>query len=398
MRKNLTSAVLILLLAISAIYGGCGRADTVQVLTDMLERNAGTIADISFLCTTKDGERSYREEYAISFPDEVRYRFYEYGRGEMRLTRYTAQSGGRVVKARVTGQTPGISIQAELLENIPPLRGTGYYLSFYHLPGNADYYHSLISLIQGGTLFCSSQENLEGREAIHLRSSEGLQPVTDLWLDATNGLPLRKTIQLPPNRTISFSFQYLAINQGGALEPFPQSAPEIAALFGTEDLSVQFSTRDGGCRPLEAEEAPGPTGFAPLLPEMEGWERVYAFSRDPAAYGLNPTEQSLSFPEGFRELYLVYRHGTRQLEIKQVPVIKEFAYYTTGLGTLSEAYLVQRQSLGAETGNAYCITALDCQEMHMVAGGVEITVTGDVSRREMESLARQLQSLAADNR
>lgn len=390
--------VLALLLAVPALYGGCGRKDPARGLVEMLERNAGTIGELAFACITDDGERSYREEFAISFPDQVRYRFYEYREGEMRLSRYAAQSGGRVIKAQAAVGTAGTTVQAELLENVPPLRGTGYYLSFYHLPGNAEYYHSLISLIRGETLLYVSRENLEGRDAYHLRSSEGLRPTTFLWLDAANGLPLRKTIELAQGRTISFSFQYRAVNGGGSLETFPQSAREIATLFGTQDSSVQFSSRDGGCRPLQAEEAAGAAGFAPLLPEMEGWERVNIFSRDPAAYGLNPTEQSLRFPEGFRELYLIYRNGTRQVEIKQVPVIQEFAYYTTGLGTLSEAYLIQRQTLGAEAGNAYCITALDCQEMHLVAGNVEITVTGDISRREMESLARQLQSLATGSR
>lgn len=394
MRRPVLMTAAFILVAFILLQTGCGKKVAYRDLVDLLRDKAGTIGTLTFACITEDGEKVYREEFSFSFPDEYRYRFYDCADGEIRISRYAAQSGNKVVRARLMSSESGDSIQAEFLNDIPPIRNTGIYLSLYHILGNADYYYSLVSLLEGGSLEILPERALNGIAAYHLRSASGLKPETDLWLDAANGLPLRKEIVLSENRRIVFTYQDLTVNPPDPLEPFPESTREISYIFGKPDLPLELSNKDGGCRPADNAESSTLRGFAPLLPSLDGFEGTASYWRDPASSSLSPTEQSLQFPDGFSEFYLVLRSGKRQAEIREVPLVENFGYYTTGLGVLSEVYLVQQELLSSEEASASYTVALNWQELRLTAGGLEITVTGDLSRQEFENLARQFQSLA----
>lgn len=395
MRRVPVTVLVIFALVLSAsALPGCGKADLRGELLELLREKAGTIESLSFTCETADGERLYREEFHLRFPDQFRYRFFEATGGEAVLLRYAAQSGNRVLRAGLEGPGPEAALEVEFLEEVPPVRGAGVYLSLYHLMGNADYYYSLASLLEGGSLEVLSRETLEGAEAYHLRSAEGLTPRTEMWLAGDTGLPLRRELLLEGDRKVVFTYRDFAVNAPEPLEPFPGSAQEVASLLGRPAAPFESATRDGGCRPAEGTAEPGGAGFSPLLPELEGFREAGSFWRDPAASDLTASEQSLKFPEGFREFYLLLREGNRQVEIREVPLVEDFGYYTSSLGLLSGAYLVQQEKFPSEYADASYTVALNRQEMHLVAGGLEITVTGDLSREEFQELARVLRSLA----
>lgn len=393
-RAPVTMVVLAALVLSIPSSPGCGKADLRGELLGLLREKAGNIESLAFTCETVDGDNLYREEFHLLFPDQYRYRFFRNAGGEVVLLRYAAQSGNRVLRAALENPGPEEVLRVEFLEDVPPIRGTGIYLSLYHLMGNADYYHSLVSLLEGGSLEVLSRENLEGEDAYHLRSAAGLTPQTELWLERETGLPVRKELHLEGDRKVAFTYRDLAVNTPEPLEPFPGSAQEVASLFGRPAVPVEPSVKDGGCRPAEGTTAPGEVGFSPLVPEIAGFEETGSFWRDPAASNLTPSEQSLKFPEGFREFYLLLRDGNRQVEIRQVPLVEDFGYYTSGLGLLSGAYLVQQEKFPGDSANSSYTVALNRQEMHLVAGGLEITVTGDLSREEFQELARILRVLA----
>ncbi len=180
-----------------AMYGsgGCGKEDLAGEVITLLREMAGAVTSLDFTRVTRDGESLYREEFALRFPDQCRYRLYDCSGEEPRLLSYTAQGGTRVHRVRTRSEDSGAaSILAELLVDVPPLRNTGAYLSPYNLCGNADYYYSLVSLVQGGSLQVLSRSSLGGAEAYRLKSPPGLTPESELWIDADNGLPLRKEV------------------------------------------------------------------------------------------------------------------------------------------------------------------------------------------------------------
>lgn len=398
MRRVLTGTAALLLLSLAALsHPGCSKADLRAELVELLLEKAGKIGSLAFTCLTEDGEHTYREEFQLLFPDQYRYRFLEEVNGEMVLTRYAAQSGNRVVRARLEGSGSDISLQAELLEDVPPIRGTGTYLSLYHLMGNADYYFSLLSLLEGGSLSVISLEEREGVKAYHLRSAAGLSPETEMWLEIDTGLPLRRELVLEQGRKVVFSYGDLLVDQPLSPEPFPESAAEIAAVFGRTGWPVNLVVKHGACRPGPVERAPDGAGLSPLLPDLEGFDMVGSFWRDPASSDLSASEQSLRFPEGFREFYLLMRQGNRQVEIREVPRVEDFGYFTSGLGLLSGAFLIQQERFPPEAAEASYTVAFNRQEMQLVVGDVEITVTGDLSRQEYEELARSFRSHAEGN-
>ena len=212
-----------------------------------------------------------------------------------------------------------------------------------------------------------------------------------IWLDTGTGLPLRKDLFLGEERKVIFRFRGYEEDLPYPELPFP---PDTKALFGNEGAPVSSLESDGGCRSLDLTEAAALVGFDPLIPTLVGFELTGASWRDPASA---PTSggQSIQYPEGFRELYLIYGDGARQVEIRESPYDPDFAYYTMGLATLTGAYLAQQERFGEEAGGASYTAALDCQEMHLVAGDLEITVTGDLSRDAFADLAAQLVELAS---
>ncbi|MBC7246402.1 MAG: hypothetical protein H5T73_01315 [Actinobacteria bacterium] len=382
------------IMVIISIYGaaGCAGEDLTARVIGLLQEKAGTFTALDYTCITEDGESVYREEFFLRFPDGYRYRFLDVSRGEARLLQYTAQSGNRVYRVRTQSDDAGAAyLQAELLLDVPPLRNTGAYLSLYNLCGNADYYSSLASLLQGGSLQVLARSSLGGKDAFHLKSPPGLSPETELWIDAGSGLPLRKEVSLAGDRRISFSYQDFRIDAYGELEPFPSGIPPGFDA----SLPVREATRNGACLPLDPADAASALGFAPLTVEIEGFALAGAYVRDPTASDLFPSERSVAFPQGFRELYLVYRSGSRQCEVREVPVVEGFAAYTTGLGALSGAYLTQQEILGGPEAKAYYTAALGFQEMRLATGSLEITVTGDLSRNELEGLSAAFHELAA---
>lgn len=397
-RGTLRLLLAIMVLSIMVLFSiydaaGCAGEELTARVIDLLREKAGTVTALDYTCLTEDGESVYREEFALRFPDSYRYRFLDCSRGEARLQGYTAQSGNRVYRVRTKSEaSSGASILAELLVDVPPLRNTGVYLSLYNLCGNADYYSSLVSLLQGGSLQVLSRSRLDGVETYRLKSPPGLAPETELWIDACSGLPLRKEVSFGENRRVIFRFQDVNIDGGTVLEPFPE---EVPPGFDLAAMPVVEETHDGACRPLDPADAASALGFAPLTVEIEGFALAGAYVRDPTASDLFPSERSVAFPQGFRELYLVYRSGSRQCEVRQVPEVENFASYTTGLGALSGAYLTQQEILGGPEVKAYYTAALGFQEMRLVTGNLEITVTGDLSRGEMETLAISLASAAA---
>jgi len=376
------------------VFPGCGKTGLREELVGLLREKAGSIESLAFTCQTVDGENLYLEEFHLLFPDRYRYRFFEIVNGEKVLVRYAAQSGNRVLRAGLDSTDPGASLKAELLEDVPPIRGTGIYLSLYHLVGNGDYYYSLISLLEGGSLEVVSREILDGTDTYRLRSAPGLTPQTEMWLESGSGLPVRKELLLEGGRKVTFTYRDMAANIPDPLEPFPESALELNSLFGRPSAPVGLTVRDGGCRLAEGKSTPAEAGFSPLLPQLQGFREAGSFWRNPEASNLMDSEQSLNFPEGFREFYLLLRDGHRQVEIRQVPLVEDFGYYTSGLGLLSGAYLVQQERFSGEYADVTYTVALNRQEMHLVAGGLEVTVTGDLSREEFEELARILRSSA----
>jgi outer membrane lipoprotein-sorting protein len=393
MRRIVRLLPAIIVLATISFLCGCGGKDLAGEVVALLRKKAATVTSLDYACVTQDGESVYREEFAIRFPDEYRYRFFACTGEETRLAGYTAQSGNRIYRVRTRSDASGTpSLLAELLVDVPPLRNTGAYLSLYNLCGNADYYSSLVSLVQGGSLQVLSRESLDGTDAYRLKSPPGLAPETELWIDAASGLPLRKEIAFGEDRKVLFSYRDMEINGGGELEPFPG---EIPPGFDLAALPVSERSLDGACRPLDMAGAASVLGFPPMVPEIDGFTLVGAYARDPAASDLFPSERSVTFPQGFRELYLVYRSGSRQCEVREAPGVEGFTAYTTGLGTLSGAYLVQQEILGGPNVQASYIAALGLQEMRLAAGKLEITVTGDLSREEMENLAIKLVSAPA---
>lgn len=389
MRRSI--AVIALLLTVSLLSPGCGGADRKAEVKRLLESRIGGIEAISYTCVTEDGEHTYREEVSLRFPDAYNYRLYDCSEGEPRLLTVAAQAGNEAFRASAASDESGGGLQVQRTSGLPPLRGTGVYLSIYHLLGNGDYFQSIISLLDAGALVVEGREEYEGRDAWLLQTAAGLRPDIRLWLDPENGLPLRKELVLNAERTLVFRFEEVREDPGLSLESFP---PDISS-FASPTGSVQESSLDGGCRPLRMDEAQAALGFAPLLPKLEGFELAQSLVRDPRDSNLGGEGQTLQFPEGFRELYLVLRSGPRQVEILQSPYDPEFGYYASGLGALTGAYLSQQETWGPETGNALYSAALDCQELHLVAGDLEIMVTGDLTRKELETLAVNLQDLAA---
>ncbi|MGQ9703265.1 MAG: hypothetical protein ACUVS1_01605 [Actinomycetota bacterium] len=393
-RAPLMVTLFIFLALFAPILPGCGKADLKGELLGLLREKAGTIESLAFTCETEDGEKLYREEFHLRFPDQYRYRFFEATGREAVLLRYAAQSGNRVLRAGLEDPGPDAPLKVEFLEDVPPVRGTGIYLSLYHLMGNADYYYSQASLLEGGSLEVLSQETVEGAETYHLRSAEGLTPRTEMWLARDTGLPVRRELVLEGGRRVVFTYRDFAVNAPEPLEPFPGSAQEVADYLGRPAAPFESATRDGGCRPAEGMAEPSGAGFSPLLPELQGFGEAGSFWRDPAASDLTASEQSLKFPQGFREFYLLLREGSRQVEIRQAPLVEDFGYYTSSLGLLSGAYLVQQEKFTNDFADASYTVAFNRQEMRLVAGGLEITVTGDLSREEFQELARVFRSLA----
>ncbi len=374
--------------------GGCGGGGGYRDLIETLEARAGTISTLRYTCVTEDGERLYREEFELAFPDRYRYRVYEDRGGSARLASAVEQRGEAFFRTRATYSESGAleKVESETAFNVPPLRNGGKYLGLYHLIGNADYFHSILSLLEGGSLELRGKEEVEGAPAYRLDSAAGLTPRMQIWLDAETGLPLRKDLFLGEERKVVFRFQ-------GYEEDFPYPElpflPDTRTLFGNEGAAVNPLESDGGCRSLDLPDAASLVGFDPLIPTLEGFELTGARWRDPAASAPASGGQSIQYPEGFRELYLLYRDGMRQVEIRESPYDPDFAYYTMGLGTLTGAYLAQQETFGEEAGGASYTAALDCQEMHLVAGDLEITATGDLSRDAFADLAAQLVELAS---
>lgn len=378
-------AALVPLLVLSLAPSGCG--DGSEQLKGLLRGRIGEIQTLTYTGITEDGDKTYREDIALDFPATYSYRLYDYPDGRQRLLSAAAQSGMETFRARAVTDEAGAvtSLEIDRSSNVPPIRCAGAYMSIYHLAGNGDYYQSLLSLIDSGTLEVKGLRDLEGMQAWQLRTAPGLQPDITLWLDRDTGLPLRKELVMGGSRTIVFRYQDTAVNQGWTGEPFP---PEITG-FDLPPESAKESSRNGGCVPLEMDGAEAVLGFAPLLPALEGFEVQGCWWRDPRRTDLIPPEDASKFPEGFREFYLVLRNGPRQAEIRQTPFDRDFGFYTTGFGVLTGAYLSVQESWGEDFGNAAYSAAIDCQELHMLAGGIEIVVTGDLTRAEMESLAAQ---------
>lgn len=385
-----TLSVLLVALLLPAGCGGDGLLDEV---TGLLARRSGEIETISYTCITEDAGRTYREDFELRFPDEYRYSFYEVAGGQERLVNHTVQAGNDIYRARALQGTEGAadSLRVETLSRVPPIRCTGTYLALYHLVGNVDYFQSMIALLEGGELLAAGKESLEGAETYRLESASGLTPRMRIWLSAESGLVVRKELALSEDRTVVFRYENMTENPVYEQGPFP---PDVTGLFAGLETGAEPARKDGGCRPVAIEDARAEARFQPLVPQVEGFELAGAFVRDPAASNLTESEESTRFPEGFREIYLVLRGGTRQVEMRQSPYDPEFSYYTTGLGALSGAFLTSTMTFGEDAGGASYTAAMDCQEMRLVLDEVEIMVTGDLSRDEFEALAVQLRGLS----
>jgi hypothetical protein len=376
------------------LNGGCGDNGLSGEVLELLETRCGNTDTISYTCVTEDAGSLYREEFEISFPDNYRYRFYGVEGDQARLRTLTVQSGMELYRAGLAGEEPG---QAEKLEvvlksHVPPIRCTGNYLALYHLIGNADYFNSMMALIESGDLVVAGRENLDGTDTYRLESAAGLAPEMRIWLDTETGFPSRKELALSEDRVVVFRYQDIRENQVYGQDSFP---PDPVALFGDPGIGVSSEARDGGCRPADMANASAQLGFEPVVPQIQGFELVASYVRNPAESNLTESEASTQFPEGFRQLYLVLRDGTRQVEIMESPYDPEFSYYTTGMAALTGAFLTVQEVFGADAGNASYTAAIDCQEMHLVLGDMALMVTGDLSREEFESLAIQLKDLSA---
>lgn len=383
---------LAVLLAALLLPGGCGGGGIANDVIGLLTRRSGEMEAISYTCITEDAGRIYREHFELRFPDDYSYSFYEVTGGQERLLNHTVQRGIDVSRARVVRGSgdEGDSLLVETITAVPPIRFAGNYLALYHLVGNADYFQSLIALVGGGELVVAGMVETGGREAYLLESASGLTPRMRIWLDRETAFPVRKELDLSAERTVAFRYEDVVENPDDT-RSFSQ---DVTAPFGDQGMSVSYETKDGGCRSVAIENAGTEAGFAPLLPRIEGFVLTAAYVRDPAASTLSASEESTRYPEGFRELYLVLRDGVRQVEIRQSPYDPEFSYYTTGLGALSGAFLARQEAFGDDAAGARYIAAVDCQEMRLTAGDVEVTVTGDLSREEFETLARHLAELA----
>ncbi|MBN2025247.1 MAG: hypothetical protein JW854_00590 [Actinobacteria bacterium] len=390
MRRSV--AILVVLLAMQFIPCGCAKSPADELI-ELLERRSGTIDTISYACTTEDGERLYREEFEIGFPDRYRYWFYADSGGVLSPINFTTQSGTDFYRIRALSASSGEveSLEVETETGIPPLRCTGTYMSLYHLIGNVDYFQSIISLVSGGSLVVSGSEMVNGVDAFLLESAEDLDPRMLIWIDKTTGFPLRKEMALGKERVVVFHYQDFVENQPYAEEPFP---PDALPLFSGLGVPANETVKDGACRVIDLADAPEEAGFSPLVPELPGFELATVYVRDPAASTLTEPEGSISFPADFRELYLLLRNGTRQVEIREAPFDAEFSYYTTSMAALSGAYLTMNEFFTEEAGGASYTAAIDCQVMRLVLGDIDLMVTGDLSRAEMEELAIQLRQLS----
>ncbi len=384
---------LAMLLAALLLPSGCGGDGLEREVAQLLARRSGEIDSVAYACITEDAGLIYREVFELRFPDEYRYSFYELGGGQGRLVNHATQKGSDVYRARIMRAGGGgtDSLRVESLSHVPPIRCTGAYMSLYHLVGNVDYFQSVISLLEGGELRVTGTEDLEGTATYRLESASGLTPGMRIWLDAETGLPVRKELDLSEGRVVVFRYEDVVENADYGEASFP---PDITSMFGGLAAEAEPAQRDGACRHIDIGSALAEAGFQPLLPRLDGFELAGAFVREPAASNLSASEESARFPAGFRELYLVLRDGSRQVEIRQSPYDPEFSYYTTGLGSLAGAYLTHREVLGEEAGGAAYTAALDCQEMRLTLDDVEIMVTGDLSREEFEALAVQLREMS----
>ena len=394
--RKLALPLAITLLAAMLVPTGCGGAVARDEVIELLGQRSGEIDSISYTCVTEDAGRIYREDFEMGFPDHYRYRFYQHEGGLTQLVNFTTQAGTDLYRARVMQDSAGGAdyLQIETITNIPPLRCTGTYLALYHLIGNVDFFQSMIALIEGGQLEVTGMEDLDGIDAYRLESAAGLTPRMRIWLDAATGLPIRKELSLGEDRVVVFRYEDFVENPVYAEEPFP---PDPLSLFGDAAMTVNVVAKDGACRATDVAGASADVGFAPLVPQIDGFELAATYVRDPAASNLTESEEQTKFPEDFRELYLVLRGGARQVEIRESPYDEEFSYYTTSSGALSGAYLTGQETFGEDAGGASYTAALDCQEMRLVLGDVELMVTGDLSREEFESLAVQLQDLSASS-
>lgn len=392
MRRLTVTAALAMIFALACLgifsMAGCG-SELGAELEETLNEASGRIATLSFVCLTQDGDRAYREEVDISFPATYRYLLYETIGGQERLISLIAQSGGDLLRAAAAYDESGAitSVEAEEITGLPPIRSTGSYLGLYHLVGNADYFQSILYLFSAGDLEVTAKEDLEGASAFHLRSLEGLTPSMELWLDSETGLPLRKSLQVSQDRTINFRYLDMRENEEYAGGDFP---PDLPSTFGVPTEVITSTRLNRGSLRIDPDSASAAVGFVPLIPAPEGFELAEAWWRDPAVADLPSTEEQLQFPDGYRELFLVYRSGPRQLEIREAPYDPEFDYRTTSAGALAGIYLTQREIWGEDAGGALYTAALDCQELYIEVGQLVVQATGDLSYAEFESLARDL--------
>ncbi len=390
----IASALIVAVLPAVLIAGGCGRKGVSHDLRELLEKRARALGTLRYTCITEDGERLYREEFELSFPDRYRYRLYENADESPRLVNAAEQRGDMFFRARASYGDSGSleSLESETATGVPPLRNGGKYLGLYHLAGNADYFYSVLSLLDGGSLVPAGKEDLDGAAAWRLDSAAGLTPRMSIWLDTTTGLPLRKELYLDAGKKVVFRFQGYEEGFPYPEQPFP---PDVKTLFEKDGAPAKAANTDEGSAKIDLADAASALGFVPLVPVLEGFQPAGAWWRDPSSHVSGADGQPIRFPAGFRELYLIYRDGPRQVEIRESPYDPEFGYYAMGLGTLTGAYLAQQEVFGEEEGSALYTVALDCQEMHLVAGGLEFTVTGDLSRDGFASLAAQLTQLAS---
>jgi hypothetical protein len=391
--RRLAVPLAIMLLAALLVPAGCGGKVTSDEVIELLGQRSGDIGSISYTCITEDAGSIYREEFELRFPDDYRYSFYRYEGGIIQLQNFTTQAGTDLYRARVMQDPQGGAdyLQVETIEGIPPLRCTGAYLALYHLVGNVDFFQSMMSLVRGGQLQVAGTEDLDGTGTYRLESAPGLEPRMRIWLDTASGLPMRKELSLSQDRVVVFRYEDYIENPVYADEPFPS---DPLPLFGDPGMTVNQVAKDGACHAADIASVASEVGFEPLVPQVDGFELAATYVRDPAASSLTESEESTQFPEGFRQLFLVLRDGTRQVEIMESPYDDEFSYYATSMAALTGAYLIGQETFGEDAGSASYTAAIDCQEMRLILGDVELMVTGDLSREEFESLAVQLKDLS----
>jgi hypothetical protein len=287
------------------------------------------------------------------------------------------------------------SIGVDRTINIPPVRGpSSLYLSQYMSFGNGAYYNTLLYLLESGRAEVTDKTNTGGVVCYVVEvGGDGTGRKWELSLEEEYGLPLRmvEREELPENPDLG-GYEYetvitdLQVNPGLRESDFDV---DITSLYDVDPSIIHEQTMDMLCLQTTLSEAEGIFGFSPLVPEIEGFDLYGVYCRDWQAYELSTGLDPSQVQAGFFECYLLFRDpsGTRQVEVCEAREEGESGvyYYEEPM-----SYCICREEVSVYGGDLDIITFPFYQVGMFEAGDIRVTVSGDMSYRQLLDIAASM--------